>query len=169
MGFPIFYNGKILFRNGKPAFSVDCCCDDVQTCDCDGIQLPTALNARVYGTGKGAAIACESVMNWSPIQACWNTPQGLAGLAGQIQCGCAYFNLQLCCSQGGDTLADRYILSILNSSCEFLVPNPQGANGNSTCSPIHLEFGPFEIQDFTDTTCIPCPGDTGEIWVEITG
>jgi hypothetical protein len=26
MGFPIYYNGKILFRNGKPAFSTRCCC-----------------------------------------------------------------------------------------------------------------------------------------------
>jgi hypothetical protein len=27
MGFPIFYQGKILFRQGKPAFSVNCCCE----------------------------------------------------------------------------------------------------------------------------------------------
>jgi len=26
VGFPIYYNGKILFRNGKPAFSRNCCC-----------------------------------------------------------------------------------------------------------------------------------------------
>lgn len=27
MTFPIFYQGRILFRNGKPAFSANCCCD----------------------------------------------------------------------------------------------------------------------------------------------
>ena len=26
MTFPVFLNGKILFRDGKPAFSTDCCC-----------------------------------------------------------------------------------------------------------------------------------------------
>lgn len=26
MPFPVYYDGKILFRDGKPAFSTDCCC-----------------------------------------------------------------------------------------------------------------------------------------------
>ena len=26
MAFPIYYEGKILFRDGQPAFSTDCCC-----------------------------------------------------------------------------------------------------------------------------------------------
>jgi hypothetical protein len=27
MAFPIYYQGQILFRNGSPAMSLDCCCD----------------------------------------------------------------------------------------------------------------------------------------------
>lgn len=34
MPFPIYYNGQILFRNGQPAFSLDCCCGD-DDCPCD--------------------------------------------------------------------------------------------------------------------------------------
>ena len=33
MAFPIYYEGKILFRDGQPAFSTDCCCE----CPCNGI------------------------------------------------------------------------------------------------------------------------------------
>lgn len=32
MPFPIYYQGKILFRDGKPAFSLDCCCGDDPRC-----------------------------------------------------------------------------------------------------------------------------------------
>jgi len=32
MGFPIYYQGKILFRNGKPAFSTRCCCGGDSFC-----------------------------------------------------------------------------------------------------------------------------------------
>lgn len=32
MSFPIYYEGKILFRDGEPAFSTDCCCG----CPCEG-------------------------------------------------------------------------------------------------------------------------------------
>lgn len=34
MTFPIFYQGKILFRDGKPAFSINCCCDEDELKSC---------------------------------------------------------------------------------------------------------------------------------------
>jgi len=42
MGFPIYYRGKILFRNGKPAFSTRCCCDSPCIDDC-GVTLNGVL------------------------------------------------------------------------------------------------------------------------------
>ena len=44
MGFPIFYNGSILFRDGKPAFSINCCCGNC--CTFTGDETITG----VYGT-----------------------------------------------------------------------------------------------------------------------
>jgi len=46
MGFPIFYNGKILFRNGKPAFSVNCCCDSICINDCGAVLDGVFLEVR---------------------------------------------------------------------------------------------------------------------------
>lgn len=42
MSFPIFYQGKILFREGKPAFSLACCCGGPCIDDC-GVTLNGVL------------------------------------------------------------------------------------------------------------------------------
>lgn len=43
MGFPIYYRGQILFREGKPAFSLACCCDDSICIDDCGVTLNGVL------------------------------------------------------------------------------------------------------------------------------
>jgi hypothetical protein len=50
MGFPIYYNGKILFRNGKPAFSTRCCCGppSPEACRIDCIG---AIGAELFVEG----------------------------------------------------------------------------------------------------------------------
>jgi hypothetical protein len=142
-------------------------CDLEDCCNLCAKLSPT-LQARVWGVDKGEFIACNPEMTFDEIMQCWTTDRSIPGMAGQIDCGCAVFNLQLCCFPMADGLANKFAMSILNSSCEFLIPNPQGPNSNSTCFPLVLQFGPFAIDDPTDTGCIPCPGLTGDIWIEIT-
>jgi hypothetical protein len=53
MTFPIYYNGKILFRNGKPATSKDCCCGCLFDFDCIGncwfpVAQPQLLTLAEY-------------------------------------------------------------------------------------------------------------------------
>lgn len=60
MGFPIFYKKKILFRNGKPAFSIRCCCGEspcVEDCGVfiNGVHLDVrTLNLKIMSFFNGA-------------------------------------------------------------------------------------------------------------------
>jgi hypothetical protein len=60
MGFPIYYKGKILFRNGKPAFSVDCCCDDPCIVNC-GAEFQGVL----YEVSTLFISPSSNSINWS--------------------------------------------------------------------------------------------------------
>ena len=66
MGFPIFYNGKILFRNGKPAFSTRCCCGEEDT-SCFGCaqDWEQTLVFLIEGFAAGECLECT---NW-PLSA----------------------------------------------------------------------------------------------------
>ena len=75
MGFPIFYQGKILFRNGKPAFSTRCCCDPspcVEDCGIfiNGVHLDVrTLNLKImsfsHATLQGGLTAAAVDQNGS--------------------------------------------------------------------------------------------------------
>jgi hypothetical protein len=92
MGFPIFYQGKILFRNGKPAFSIDCCCDGeppgCQACTptwgqtmviCfTGIANGSCDQCTRWPEGPGG---CESVSNIDPDNCIWYAE------GGSVTCG----------------------------------------------------------------------------------
>jgi hypothetical protein len=72
MSFPIYYNGKILFVNGMPAFSTNCCCgrrrDDTTCCCGDTIEVEYELydqtNTTLIFTGS---------FSW-PLGSAWSNP-----------------------------------------------------------------------------------------------
>jgi hypothetical protein len=67
MGFPIYYCGQILFRDGRPAFSKDCCCGYFIPC-CGNVYWPVDPNRKEthfnLGIGGGQLGGPSQIINF---------------------------------------------------------------------------------------------------------
>jgi len=54
MVFPVFYNGKVLFRDGSPAMSVACCCDNCNLTQYQDYAICYANNDEAEGKADPA-------------------------------------------------------------------------------------------------------------------
>lgn len=69
MPFPVYYNGQILFRNGSPAMSLNCCCDGPPSIPsvCCGTTLE--MECEVYDETNTVLLFTET-FTWT-LEAGW--------------------------------------------------------------------------------------------------
>ena len=128
MTFPIYYNGKILFRNGKPATSTNCCCGCFFTFPCCGpcwfpapqdasrIFIPNPADQN-FGTVTGGPSEItgyyQESINTSPVYAAQIFTQN----------GPSYYNVsrRFCYNDAQQQIQGSQIIWTM-TSCQWFIP-----------------------------------------------
>lgn len=172
MSFPIYYQGKILFREGLPAFSTDCCCETCVSCryfyyefsevdinDFVPGPAPEPFGSTLYYFGKGFAADGNYLTYLWIWEACITTTQRMPynlfsdeieafHNANQAAIGAANmpFNFGEPSASGGNGTNNYWIDSMKHQYLDSY-SDPNGLNGSVEdllvgVPPFWLECGP---------------------------
>lgn len=142
-------------------------------CSCENTYIPLGnLIAHLEGTGRMIGLDCDIELEPSRAPIVWN---------GEDNCCGQDWDIQLNCPGGPDfdvhaatlQIHEGCIATDFTDTGEYYITSGQRyANENSTCDPLYLEFGPFNVaSESLDGSCNcngPNPFEAGQYYISVT-
>lgn len=138
-------------------------------CHCEDSYIPPKLSANLVGTGRMAGLSCDIEMTWNRTDGAW--------VSATETCCNQGWQLKLTCPTGPafDPGTAQLLIVIgcknsdsINTGPDYLGLGHRLANSLSTCDPLSLVFGPFNV-GFLDFACgCGSSGSPGQYTITVT-
>lgn len=124
-------------------------------CNCETNYIPPILNANLVGTGRMSTLSCDIELVWSRTLGAW--------ISTVVTCCNQGWQLKLFCPETPADVTTAKILvlvgcidsDVTGTGPDYISAGVRWANSTSTCTPISLVFGPFDVGSL-DFNC-GCP------------